>query len=374
MKTLTREQMNTEYLIYKNLTPDKKYKTFIAMKEHSNGSLYPVILKEMDKKRAAIYQNLSQMWNPYIADVYDIFQLTPSNSLEDECCIAVTEYVIAEENPEEECLSLAQFVDKHGKLPESTALFITIQICKGLQEFHKNGFVHRDLKPDNIMICKYDTEYPAIKIIDFGGAKEINITKHADTTVIGTLGYQPPESISSHTTNQSDIYSIGCILNFMLTGHEPGIQQYKKKHHIVTIIEKATNEDSSHRYSNVSVLQKNLEHELRLRTWDKIPVLRALPGFRTHTILNETVALFAYISLLPLITLYFRFSVIRNFLIIFLFYFFIPLSILCNMGNLLRFLPEKIRKNNRSFLITRTIFILGSIFFPILLDYVIGRF
>lgn len=225
MKTLTREQMNTEYLIYKNLTPDKKYKTFIAMKEHSNGSLYPVILKEMDKKRAAIYQNLSQMWNPYIADVYDIFQLTPSNSLEDECCIAVTEYVIAEENPEEECLSLAQFVDKHGKLPESTALFITIQICKGLQEFHKNGFVHRDLKPDNIMICKYDTEYPAIKIIDFGGAKEINITKHADTTVIGTLGYQPPESISSHTTNQSDIYSIGCILNFMLTGHEPGIQQ-----------------------------------------------------------------------------------------------------------------------------------------------------
>ena len=374
MKTLTREQMNTEYLIYKNLTPDKKYKTFIAMKEHSNGSLYPVILKEMDKKRAAIYQNLSQMWNPYIADVYDIFQLTPSNSLEDECCIAVTEYVIAEENPEEECLSLAQFVDKHGKLPESTALFITIQICKGLQEFHKNGFVHRDLKPDNIMICKYDTEYPAIKIIDFGGAKEINITKHADTTVIGTLGYQPPESISSHTTNQSDIYSIGCILNFMLTGHEPGIQQYKKKHHIVTIIEKATNEDSSHRYSNVSVLQKNLEHELRLRTWDKIPVLRALPGFRTHTILNETVALFAYISLLPLITLYFRFSVIRNFLIIFLFYFFIPLSIVCNMGNLLRFLPEKIRKNNRSFLITRTIFILGSILFPILLDYVIGRF
>lgn len=374
MKTLTREQMDTQYLIYKNLTPDKKYKTFIAMKEHSNGSLYPVILKEMDKKRGDIYQNLSTMWNPYIADIYEIFQVTSSDNPKDVRYIAVTEYVTAEGSPEEECLSLTQFVDIHGTLPESTALFIAIQLCKGLQEFHKKGFVHRDLKPDNIMISKYDTEYPVIKIIDFGGAKEITVTKHADTTIIGTLGYQAPESVSSHTTQQSDIYSIGCILNFMLTGHEPGIQQYKKKHSIINIIEKATNEDISHRYSNVSILQKHLEHELRLKTWDKIPVLRELPGFRTHTLLNETTALFAYITLLPLLTLYFRFSVIKNFLIIFLFYFVIPLIIVCNVGNLLRFFPKKIRKNNRLFLMTRTILIIGSVLFPFLLNYLIGRF
>lgn len=249
---------------------------------------------------------------------------------------------------------------------------ICTQICEGLTEFHKKGFVHRDLKPDNIMISKYDIEQPQIKIIDFGGAKRIDIYKYSDTTVIGTLGYQAPESLSSTTTKQADIYSIGCILNFMLTGHEPGISRYKGDHYIVNIIEKAANEDHSHRYADVTAMQKASEHELRVKLIDKIPVLRALPGFRTHTIWKEFIAEIFYVTMIygvvACIDMFGFFELAE----IFIFYILIPLILILNMGNLLRFFPNAVRKNNRLFLLIRTIGVLAAIFAPMVVEYIIG--
>lgn len=373
MRSITEEELESEYLIYKNLTPEKRLKTYIAMKKRSNGSLFTVILKEMDEKRAAVYRELSCMWNPFIADTYDIFMVRNDAEPERNRYISVTEYVYANGSPDEECLSLSQFVRKNGKLNEKTALLICTQICEGLSEFHRKGFVHRDIKPDNIMISKYDTEKPQIKIIDFGGAKQIDMYKYSDTTVIGTLGYQAPESLSSNTTNKADIYSLGCILNFMLTGQEPGIERYSGDHYIVSIIEKATNEDPSHRYSSVTAMKKSLEHELGIRTIDKIPILRAVPGFRTHTLWKETIAGLSYSSMIFIAVLCVDMFGLYGLAEIFIFYITIPLIIIFNMGNLLYFFPNSIRKNNRLFLMLRTGIILVSIFAPIVVDYLLGR-
>ena len=374
MQFLTPEEFHSEYLIYKDLTPEKIYKTYVAMREHSDGSFYTVILKEMDEKRAKIYQSLSCMWNPFLADTYEVFQVNnTSHSSKQKLFVAVTEYVYADGCPEEETLSLNDFIHKIGPLNPTVAATITVQICEGLNEFHKKGFVHRDLKPENIMISKYDTEHPLIKIVDFGGAKYQVPEHHADTTVIGTLGYQPPESLSSYTTNQADIYSIGCILNFMLTGLEPGICNYKGNHYIVNIIEKATNEDPSHRYSSVVLMQKELEHVLCTRLLDKIPVFRSLPGFRTHTLWKEVTATLSYITMLYIAVFCIQTFGIWGLGEVFVFYVIIPLIIIFNMGNLLRFFPVNLRKKNRLFYMIRTAIILISLFGPVFIDSIAGR-
>lgn len=59
MRTITEDELKNEYSIYKNLTPEKEYKTYLALKERSDGGIFPVVLKEMDQKRAYIYKVLS---------------------------------------------------------------------------------------------------------------------------------------------------------------------------------------------------------------------------------------------------------------------------------------------------------------------------
>lgn len=343
MRSITEEDFKSKYMVYKEITCEKQYNTFVAMTESSDGKPFAVVIKEMDEKRAAIYSALTCMWNPHIADTYDVFHVINTSNPDKNRCIAVTEYICAEGSPDKECMSLSAFVIKYGRLSEKTALTVCVQICEALNVFHKKGFVHRDLKPDNIMISKYDETTPQIKIIDFGGAKLLNINKSSDTTVIGTLGYQAPESLSSITRNQSDIYSIGCILSFMLTGQEPGIIRFKGNHRIVSIIEKATNDDPSHRYASVANMKKALEHVLGTRLIDTIPALRDVPGYRSHTLWKENVASLSYVSMIFIAVIAFDKFGLSGLAEIFIFYVIVPLIVIFNMGNLLRYFPENIR-------------------------------
>ena len=372
MRTITEEAFSDEYTIYKNLTPEKRYKTYIALKENSEGILFAVILKEMNKKRVSVYQKLCHMWNPYVASTYEIFKVNNNNDKKKNRYVAVTEYVCAVGFADTETLSLAQFVQRNGRLQERTALSICIQICEGLKEFHKKGLVHRDIKPENIMISEYDILLPKIKIVDFGGGKRINPAHLSDTTVVGTLGYQAPESISSGTTNRSDIYSIGCLLNYMLTGQEPGISRYQGNHYIVSMIEKAISTDPYNRYASVTAMKKQMEHEFGTRLIDRIPILRTIPGFRTHTLWKEIIAGLSYSSMILLFLLAFNMFGVLGVVDIFLFYILIPMVIGLNWGNLLRFFPESIRKNRSMFFLVRTIIILTAIFAPMFVDPILG--
>ena len=235
MKTITEQDFQREFLIHKELSSGKQDKTFTAMIDCPNNTPITLVLKEMNEKRAAVYQALCNMWNPHIAETYDVIKV-------EDRYIAVTEYICAR-GSEKETLTLSEYVNQQGALDKQTALSVCIEICEGLEEFHNQGFVHRDLKPDNIMISDCTSDIPKIKIVDFGGAKAVNMRNIPDTTVVGTLGtlgYQAPETISSSATNLSDIYSVGCILSFLLTGQEPGLVQYSGDHYIAAIIETIT--------------------------------------------------------------------------------------------------------------------------------------
>ena len=365
MRNITQQEFEQEYCIIKDLSPDKDEKTYLAMRELSDGMPFTVVLKETSQKIADIYETLGQMWNPYIADTYEVFTVTDNTKTR---YIAVTEYVYAENSPEKECVSLFEFIEQNGVLSEKTALSISVQLCKGLSEFHRKGFVHRDLKPENIMISKYDLQNPEIKIIDFGGAKHLNFYNSADLTVIGTLGYQAPETLSSRTTHRADIYSIGCILNFMLTAKEPSITMYENNFHITRIIEKSTNEDPSHRYDDVNAMQKELEHTLKTHWIDKIPIMNTLPGFRTHTIWKEIVASYWYIWIPYIIVFCVHEFSSEGIAEVFVLYVIVPLILLFDMGYLLRFFPKAIRHNNRLFVSIRIFLFLTAVLSPLIVE------
>jgi len=118
-------------------------------------------------------------------------------------------------------------VSKDGPLDFVTAADITRQAAEGLAAAHKASLVHRDVKPANLLRDKTGI----VKLLDLGLAKsfaeeddeEASLTRSHNETMLGTADYLSPEqAIDSHTVGPSaDIYSLGCTLYFMLTGHPP---------------------------------------------------------------------------------------------------------------------------------------------------------
>lgn len=122
-------------------------------------------------------------------------------------------------------LTLAELVRKHGPIPCERVVYLLRQICGSLREAHALGIVHRDIKPQNIMICERGGEFDVVKVLDFGLAKEFDTPDRALTrtqNLVGTPQYIAPERILNPQCLdiRSDVYSVGVVAYNLLTGRD----------------------------------------------------------------------------------------------------------------------------------------------------------
>jgi DNA-binding NtrC family response regulator len=120
-------------------------------------------------------------------------------------------------------LDVASLVQRFGPLPAERAVAVLRQTCRSLAEAHAAGILHRDIKPHNLFLCRLGLEVDVVKVLDFGLVKSLH-DGSAQITVEGALtgtpAYMPPERVlGGDADERSDIYALGCVAYWMLTGH-----------------------------------------------------------------------------------------------------------------------------------------------------------
>jgi len=115
--------------------------------------------------------------------------------------------------------TLAEIAREAGRLPEPVAIDYAIQICAGLAYAHRQGILHRDVKPANVLVTRDDV----VKISDFGIARAVTAqTIGIPATVMGSVSYISPEQAQGHDVRETaDLYSLGVSLYQMLAGRLP---------------------------------------------------------------------------------------------------------------------------------------------------------
>ena len=121
-------------------------------------------------------------------------------------------------------MSLEELVAKDGRLPIARAVHLLLQACGALREAHEKGLVHRDVKPQNLMVCALGGQHDVLKVLDFGLVKRLRDPSTRDITldarVLGTPLYMPPERVRNPADADArcDVYGLGAVAYFILTG------------------------------------------------------------------------------------------------------------------------------------------------------------
>lgn len=216
------------------------------------------------KREALSVSNLS---HPNIVEVYDVGE-------EDGNYYIVMEYIDGK--------TLKQLLQKRGALTLNEVIDIMTQLTDGLSHAHEAYIIHRDIKPQNIMI----EDNGLIKITDFGIAMALNSTQLTQTnSVMGSVHYLPPEQANGKgSTIKSDIYSLGILMYELLTGSVPfkgdtaveiALKHMKEKvpsirkqnptipQSVENIVLKATAKNPKNRYDSVKDMYKDLQTALQ---------------------------------------------------------------------------------------------------------------
>lgn len=124
-------------------------------------------------------------------------------------------------------MDLEALVTRHGQQADWRVVRILKQVCLSLSEAHREGLIHRDVKPANIFLCRQGTELDVAKVLDFGLVTEIVPADKngaralaSDNDIAGTPAYMAPEMIVApdDVDHRADLYALGCVAYFLLTG------------------------------------------------------------------------------------------------------------------------------------------------------------
>ena len=118
-----------------------------------------------------------------------------------------------------EGMTLKEYISKHGNISEEQAVYIAGEIANALSSAHKKNLMHRDIAPDNIMICTDGT----VKLLDFGAARQVVAEQSASLSIILKQGFAPLEQYQKRGKQGpwTDIYALGATIYYALTGDLP---------------------------------------------------------------------------------------------------------------------------------------------------------
>ena len=139
-----------------------------------------------------------------------------------------------------------------ARLTEREARQVTMQLCQALHVLHSMGAVHRDVKPENVILRGSDAV-----LIDFDAARIYKVASESDTQVLGTTGFAAPEQYGIFQSDErADIFSLGVLLNIMLTGKHPSREMAVGK--MGRIVRKCTMTAPEQRYQSARALMEVL--------------------------------------------------------------------------------------------------------------------
>lgn len=205
------QKINDRYQIIKSIGEGGMANVYLAYDTILDRNVAVKVLRgdlATDEKFVRRFQrealSASSLSHPNIVEVYDVGEDNGNYYI-------VMEYIDGKQ--------LKQLLKKRGKLTLTEVIDIMLQITDGLSVAHDNYIIHRDIKPQNIMIL----ENGLVKITDFGIAMAMNSTQLTQTnSVMGSVHYLPPEQANGKgSTLQSDIYSMGILMYELLTGELP---------------------------------------------------------------------------------------------------------------------------------------------------------
>ena len=149
------------------------------------------------------YEKLQNILSPNLPEIYDVLEM-------DDGQIVLEEYI--------DGITVSQVMET-GKYRVSGAKKVLRGVCDALMILHDKGIIHRDVKPENVMI----ENSGRVILVDFNVSR-VQSDASKDTVIMGTVGYAPPEQLGiSQTDARTDIYAAGVLYNVMLTGQHPSV-------------------------------------------------------------------------------------------------------------------------------------------------------
>src|SRR5690625_1277378 len=272
---------------------DREVAIKILRLEYTNDSEF---IERFDREAQAA----SSLSHPNVVNIYDIGE-------DNDVMFIVMELVKG--------LTLKEYIQKYGPLSVNESVRIMIELTAAINHAHENDLIHRDIKPQNILIDENGT----VKVTDFGIAIALSATALTQTnSVLGSVHYLSPEQArGGNATKKSDIYSLGIVFYELLTGELafsgetaisvalkhlqntiPSVREYDEDipQSVENIIKKSTDKDPLARYTSVSELENALANCLNPDKLNEAPYesplevgeeTKAIPLYNQFDSINE---------------------------------------------------------------------------------------
>ena len=226
------QAVEEQYDCIKILKSDKR-KSISLLRHKQSGRRY--IFRQYEGG-ASVYQQLLYLTCPHLPQIMEVAEA-------DGKAAVLEEYVQGD---------TLDFLLEGGTLSPKKAKEIMIQLCQALSVLHGFAAVHRDVKPENVILRGNQAV-----LIDFDASRIVKVENNSDTVVMGTIGFAAPEQYGLNQSDaRSDIYSMGVLLNLMLTGKHPSRELAKGR--MGLIVRRCTQLNPDRRYQNVQQLMNAL--------------------------------------------------------------------------------------------------------------------